>query len=88
MSDFSVTQFESRRRDSSGPVTCAVCGCRLLAASGGEDGAYRHFPSMHAGQDARGCRPQCVDALHDFEGRVLIVAESGRGSVTNDAAAA
>jgi hypothetical protein len=75
-------------RDTTGPVTCAVCGCRLVGLSGRDDGAYRHFPSLMAGQDARGCRPFCVDALHDGDGNVLMVAESGRGSTANDAAAA
>ena len=87
MSDFSVTRFPAPR-DADGPVTCAVCGCRLTALSGRLDGAYRHFPSLMSGQDARGCRPYCVDELHDGEGLVLMAAESGRGSAANDAAAA
>ena len=65
-----------------------MCGCRLVAQSGREDGAWRHFPSLMAGHDARGCRPQCVDALHDREGRVVVLVEAGRGSTANDAAAA
>lgn len=87
MSDYSVTQFPTRR-DPGGPVTCAVCGCRLEALTGADDGAYRHFPSLMSGQDARGCRPFCVDAMHDSDGHVLRAAESGRGSAANDAAAA
>ena len=87
MSEYSNTQFLPAR-DAAGPVTCAVCGCRLVAATGREDGAWRHFPSMLSGQDARGDKPYCVDALHDREGRVLIAAESGRGSGAGDAAAA
>jgi hypothetical protein len=87
MSDSSVTRFLPPR-DAYGPVSCAVCGCRLIAATGGEDGAYRHFPSLAAGQDARGCRPHCVDALHDDDGRVLIPAGSGVSTATTDAAAA
>ena len=87
MSDYSVTQFPTRR-DSGGPVTCAVCGCRLVALSGREDGAYRHFTSLMSGQDARGCKPYCVDALHDSDGHVLMAGEAGRGSSANDAAAA
>jgi len=75
MSDSSVTSFLPPR-DASGPVTCAVCGCRLTAATGSEDGMYRHFPSLATGQDARGCRPQCVDALHDHDGRVPLVANA------------
>jgi hypothetical protein len=49
---------------------------------GSEDGAWRHFPSLAAGQDARGCRPACVDELHGDDGRVLETASSA------DAAAA
>jgi hypothetical protein len=70
MSDYSVSQFSSR--DSAGPVTCAACGCRLVGLAGLLDGAYRHFPSMKPGQDARGCRPACIDALHDHDGHALV----------------
>jgi hypothetical protein len=70
MGDSSVTRFLPPR-DIAGPVTCAVCGCRLMAASGSEDGAWRHYPSLMTGQDARGCRPFCVDALHGYNGRPL-----------------
>jgi hypothetical protein len=65
-----------------------MCGCRLVAQSGRDDGTWRHFPSLMAGQDARGCRPQCVDALHDRDGRVVVPDEAGRGSPADDAAAA
>jgi hypothetical protein len=85
MSDYSVTRLLPAY-DSTGPVTCAVCGCRLMALSGADDGAYRHFPSLLAGQDARGCRPHCVDALHDHEGRVLVPAGYA-GASSQDAAA-
>ncbi len=71
MSDYSAAF--SRTHDSpEGPVTCATCGCRLEAASGADDGAWRHFASLSAGQDARGCRPHCVDALHDSDGLVML----------------
>lgn len=53
------------------PVSCAICGCRLMPAGGADDAGWRHLPSLDPGHDARGCRPQCVDALHDTEGRVL-----------------
>lgn len=56
--------------DPSGPVTCVVCGCRLTAAEGFEGAAWRHFPSLMPGQDARGCRPRCLDQLHGRDGRV------------------
>lgn len=56
--------------DPLGPVSCATCGCRLVDA--GADGtAWRHFSSLHPGQDARGCRTACVDAVHDRDGRVV-----------------
>ena len=86
MSDYSVTRFNAPRE--AGPVTCAVCGCRMVALTGSQDGAYHHFSSLMAGQDARGCKPYCVDLLHDADGNVLMAAESGRGSAANDAAAA
>lgn len=86
MRDSSVTRFLPPR-EVGGPVTCSVCGCRLMAGAGSEDGAYRHFPSLHPGQDARGCRPQCVDALHDSDGRVLLLASMSSDS-TGEAAAA
>lgn len=69
MSDFSVSQVHAR--DSAGPITCAACGCRLLGLAGKDDGVYRHFTSMISGQDARGCRVACVDALHDHDGRAI-----------------
>ena len=53
--------------DARGPVTCDTCGCRLVLV---ETEVWRHFPSGIAGQDARGCRPACADALHDRFGRV------------------
>ena len=60
--------------DARGPVTCDTCGCRLVLV---ETEVWRHFPSNVAGQDARGCRPACADALHDRFGRVL-AGEAGR----------
>ena len=85
MSDYSVSQFHAR--DAAGPVTCATCGCRLVGLSGLLDGTYRHYPSMKHGQDARGCRPECVDALHDLDGRPL-PAGALDGSSAMDSAAA
>jgi hypothetical protein len=55
--------------DPSGPVTCETCGCRLTELAGFDGGAWRHFPSLHAGQDARGCRPHCIDRIHGRDGR-------------------
>lgn len=56
--------------DPAGPVTCARCGCRLIEAKGFDGSAWRHFPSLHHGQDARGCRPKCVNELHGRDGEV------------------
>ncbi|MEP7360497.1 MAG: hypothetical protein ABI744_02850 [Chloroflexota bacterium] len=70
MSDYSVSQFSAH--DSAGPVTCASCGCRLDGLDGSMDGAYRHFQSMKPGQDARGCRTDCVDAVHDHDGLPVV----------------
>jgi hypothetical protein len=55
--------------------------------TGQDDGAYRHFPSLKAGQDARGCRPHCVDALHDRDGRVLVIDASDEAGTLDTAAA-
>jgi hypothetical protein len=52
-----------------GPVTCAACGCRL--APSGE--AFVHFNPI-GGRDARGCRIDCADAVHDATGRPIAVA--------------
>jgi hypothetical protein len=46
------------------PVTCTACGCRL-AASGD---SFVHFQGF-AGRDARGCRIDCAEAMHDADGR-------------------
>ena len=86
MSDSSVTSFLPPR-DATGPVSCSVCGCRLMALSGIEDGLYRHFPSLHPREDARGCRPVCVDALHGSDGRALL-GGARQGDAAGDAAAA
>ena len=48
------------------PVTCVACGCRL-AASGD---AFVHFQGF-AGRDARGCRIDCAEAMHDAAGRPI-----------------
>jgi hypothetical protein len=49
-----------------GPVTCASCGCRLQSSASGR--GWVHFLPM-AGSDARGCRVECADAIHDSRGR-------------------
>ncbi len=50
------------------PVTCAACGCRLTAS--GE--AFVHFQGF-TGRDARGCRVDCAEAMHDASGRPIAV---------------
>ncbi|CAN5802478.1 hypothetical protein BH24CHL5_BH24CHL5_13430 [soil metagenome] len=87
MSESSITSFLPPR-DVAGPITCAVCGCRLVSSAGGDGVGFGHFPSLMSGQDARGCRPHCVDALHDRDGRVLLDAAPIDGAATNDAVAA
>ena len=57
------------RDGTSGPVTCASCGCRL--AQSGE--AWFHFNPI-GGRDARGCRVTCADAAHDATGRAVSIA--------------
>lgn len=79
MSDSSVTRFLPPR-EIAGPVTCAVCGCRLICGTGAEDGAWRHFPSLHQRQDARGCRPFCVDEMHGWDGRVVAATQAHEAS--------
>jgi hypothetical protein len=63
--------FESHRMTGAeartGPVTCASCGCRLTPASDGRQ-AWVHFAPM-GGRDARGCRVECADSVHDASGR-------------------
>ena len=54
--------------DAGGPICCATCGCRLVEAG---DEAWQHFPSLAPEQDARGCRPACVAAVHDRWGHAI-----------------
>jgi hypothetical protein len=69
-----------------GPVSCRTCGCRLIEVERAEGPAWRHFPSLHPDQDARGDRPACLNALHGRDGRViaarpaigLLIGEDGR----------
>jgi hypothetical protein len=49
-----------------GPVTCATCGCRLVADERSE--SWFHFAGS-AGRDARGCRLECASVPHDHRGR-------------------
>lgn len=54
--------------DHGGPVTCAACGCRLQPVGPTDAAAYFHFGSL-GGRDARGCRVECTDLVHDGTGR-------------------
>ena len=55
--------------DVTGPVSCHVCGCRLMASADGE--GWQHYPSPDPTRDARGCRPACIDRIHDRSGHAL-----------------
>lgn len=55
------------------PVTCSACGCRLEASGTADEAPWFHFGRL-GGRDARGCRPGCVDAAHDREGRAILAA--------------
>jgi hypothetical protein len=55
--------------DVAGPVSCDVCGCRLMASGDGD--GWQHYPSPDPTRDARGCRPICVDRIHDRSGHAL-----------------
>jgi hypothetical protein len=57
------------RDGQSAPITCAACGCRLAQA----DAGFVHFNPL-GGRDARGCRVDCADALHDTTGRPIALA--------------
>ncbi len=59
----------AQRRDDSLVLTCAACGCRLVARPRGAtraapgDAAWRHYVGP-PGRDARGCTVDCVDKAH------------------------
>ena len=55
------------------PVTCTACGCRLEASGTADEAPWFHFGRL-GGHDARGCRPACVEAAHDREGRAILAA--------------
>jgi hypothetical protein len=59
---------------STGPVTCATCGCRLKVDAFEE--TWRHFPGT-TGRDARGCRVECVSLAHDTHGLPLLSYTAG-----------
>jgi hypothetical protein len=58
-------------RQDSAVLTCAACGCRLVARESlddgggyGPDAAWRHYPGRSPDRDARGCRVACADRPH------------------------
>ena len=55
------------------PVTCAACGCRLEPSGTADDAPWFHFGRL-GGRDARGDRPECIDAAHDRGGRPILAA--------------
>jgi hypothetical protein len=63
--------------DVSRPVSCSTCGCRLTDAPGLTGTAWRHFQSM-PDTDARGCRPKCLEDLHDRSGYPISAHDAGR----------
>jgi hypothetical protein len=65
-SDPELHRTDAVRDGRGAPVTCASCGCRLVAS--GE--AWFHFSPL-GGRDARGCRIACADAAHDPTGHPL-----------------
>jgi hypothetical protein len=50
------------------PVTCVACGCRLTTSGD----AFVHFEGF-GGRDARGCRIDCAESMHDATGRPLVL---------------
>jgi hypothetical protein len=50
------------------PVTCVACGCRLTTSGD----AFVHFEGF-GGRDARGCRMDCAESMHDAAGRPLVL---------------
>ena len=66
-----VSKPRAVHREDSAVLTCAGCGCRLIAreslADGGlygPDAAWRHYHGNTPDTDARGCRVGCVDLAH------------------------
>jgi hypothetical protein len=63
-----TTGFRALVSDAYGPVTCAACGCRLQGVGPEGAQAYFHFGGSN-GRDARGCRVECAELVHDARGR-------------------
>ena len=66
-----VSKPRAVHREDSAVLTCAGCGCRLIAreslADGGlygPDAAWRHYDGNTWETDARGCRVECMDRPH------------------------
>lgn len=44
------------------PITCATCGCRLVAQRA--QGPWTHFEGPNPERDARGCQVPCLELPH------------------------
>ena len=73
MSDPFHGRNAAAHRADGGPVTCASCGCRLQPVGPSDAAAFFHFGSM-GGRDARGCRIDCADLVHDSRGQPVPMA--------------
>jgi hypothetical protein len=73
--EYEPTEEQSKpravHREGSSVLTCAACGCRLIARESlpdggcyGPDAAWRHYHGNTWDTDARGCRVKCVDRPH------------------------
>ena len=69
--------FAGRTTDAARPVSCTTCGCRLTEAQGLAGSAWRHFQTS-PDTDARGCRPKCLEDLHDRSGYPMSGRDAGR----------
>jgi hypothetical protein len=74
----STRWFAGRITDAAArPVSCTTCGCRLTEAQGLAGSAWRHFQTSPE-TDARGCRPRCLEDLHDRSGYPMTGRDAGR----------
>jgi len=74
----STRWFAGRATDAAArPVSCTTCGCRLTEAHGLAGSAWRHF-QISPDTDARGCRPKCLEDLHDRSGYPMTGRDAGR----------
>lgn len=67
-----TTGFRALVSATHGPVTCSTCGCRLQPVGPEGAQAFFHFSGSN-GRDARGCRIDCAELVHDDAGRAQVV---------------